>query len=835
MKKLPIHDVLQEIKDTFKTQQSLILEAPPGAGKSTIVPISFLGELFLGNKQIIMLEPRRIAARMVATRMAKLLGEEVGQSVGYQIKMDSLYSKKTKILVVTEAILVKKLQANQSLDDVAMIIFDEFHERSIHTDLSLALAIEVQSLLRDDLKLLVMSATLNSDSISGLLPDAKKISSFGKSYEIENIYLDIKTPLADSKNINQLLFKTVIKSIKEDDGDILVFLAGTKEIKKLQNSLNEVLNSKDILVLELYSNLSKKEQEKALEINKKRKIILSTNIAQTSLTIEGVKVVIDSGLEKLSRYNYSNSMNHLELSFISLDSSIQRAGRAGRLSNGKCYKLWHETKILLQSTQAEILRSDLSSLVLDLALWGSELNELKFLDIPQNKIIQKTKDTLYKLKMLDKSYKITNLGRQALKLGLHPRFAYMILRANELSYAYEACILAALLSEKDIYLNSFRDSDLLSRFMSIYNKEFDNNYINKFYAKEILKQADSFYVRLKKIQTIQKKYSAFKQDMISILLLFAYPDRLAKQREKNGNRYILSNSKGAIIHNEDTLFNQEYLVVANLHAQNKDSFINLALSISMPLIKQYFKHLIKDKQNISYNKDSKKFDIKIFTQFLNLTLEIKTIKDTSNINYKKLLIELIKKEGLELLTWSKKAVNLKNRLNFINHHKKEEFTGFSDEELLKTLDTWLEPYLDNIKTIKELEQLDMYIILTSLISWDKQELLNSLAPLSIKVPSGSNIFIDYSNSEKPCMSVRLQEMFGLNDTPCILNSSLALQIQLLSPASRPVAITYDLKSFWHNSYDDVAKELRGKYKKHYWPKDPFEAVATSKIKKYMKL
>ncbi len=832
MKILPIHEVLDDVKNVLKAHSTLILQAPPGAGKSTVVPISLLDESWLKDKIIIMLEPRRVAARMVATQMSRLLGEEVGQSVGYQVKMNSCYTNKTKILVVTEAILVRRLQANQTLDDVAMVIFDEFHERSIHTDLSLALSLQVQELLRDDLKILIMSATLNSEEISKLLGDVPVITSKGKNYEVETTYLDIKTKQPDFKAINSVLLNTTLKATKENDGDILIFLAGVKEIKNLQTSLVNSSLSKDILVLPLYSVLSKKEQDMAILKSQKRKIILSTNIAQTSLTIEGVKVVIDSGLEKLSRYNYANAMDHLELAFISKDSAVQRAGRAGRLSNGKCYRLWHEHKILQQSTKPEILRTDLSSLLLDLALWGvDDFGELKWLDIPHVKILEETKEVLKELSMLDDSFKITDFGRDALSLGLHPRFAYMILKANDLGFAYEACLLASLLSEKDIFSNSQRDSDIYSRFTHLYEKDFESAYINRHRAKEARTQADFFYNKLKSIKKVAKKNSEIDQEMLSVLLLFAYPDRLAKQRIKDDNKYKLSNGKGAILHGEDTLFNQEFLVAANLQANDRDSFINLALTISLEKIEQYFSSFIKNEESITYNKEAGKFDIRESSYFLELQLHSKPIQAPKNQNFKKLLLDLVKKEGLELLSWNKKAISLKARVNFLNHHT--EFKNFSDDALLNTLDIWLEPYLEGVTTIKALEDLNVYNMLLSFLSWEDQQLLDTLAPPSVKVPSGSNIYIDYEDYEKPSMKVKIQEVFGLHETPKVLNNTLALQIHLLTPAMTPMQITYDLKSFWENSYSEVRKEIRGKYKRHYWPENPFEAVATSKTKKHM--
>ena len=834
MKNLPIYDVLDEIKTTLTKSSKLIVEAPTGAGKSTLLPISLLNELWLEDKMIIMLEPRRVAARMVATQMAKLLGEEVGQRVGYQVKMESCYSKQTKLLVVTEAILVRKLQSDQALEDVAMVIFDEFHERSIHTDLSLALCLQVQELLRPDLKLLIMSATLDSRELKNLLGDVPVVTSQGKIYDVENIYLEANIKQPDYKSINTLLLNTTLKAIKEDEGDILVFLAGAREIQKLQISLEESLKDKDIEILPLYSNLSKEKQDKAVTKSNKRKIILSTNIAQTSLTIEGVKIVIDSGLEKVSVYNNSNAMNHLELYFISNDSAIQRAGRAGRLSNGKCYKLWHKSKILQDTSKAEILRTDLSSFFLDLALWGYEdIREFKFLDYPSKIVEDNTNLVLQELQMLNEDNQISTLGKKALTLGLHPRLAFMILRANELGFAYEASLLSAMLSEKDIFKNISSNSDIYSRFLHLYEKDFDSVYINKFQATNILKQAEFFYNKLKSIETINKKVKGINEESLSILLLLAYPDRLAKQRGKNDNRYKLSNGKGAILNQEDSLFNEEFLVIANLNAQNKDSYINQALKISLQTIEKEFESYINKKESITYNKENKKFDIKEHYYFYELELYSRAISNESKHDFSKLILELIKKEGLELLTWSKKVIELQNRVNFVNENMNSEFPLFTNEALLKSVDIWLEPYLQNITTVKELEALDMYSILLGIIPWEKQQLLDTLAPSGICVPSGSNIKIDYSNSKNPILAVKIQEMFGLNVTPKILNNSIALQIHLLSPALRPIQITNDLKSFWENSYDEVRKELFSKYKKHYWPTNPFEAVATNKTKKNM--
>ncbi|WP_121626362.1 ATP-dependent helicase HrpB [Poseidonibacter antarcticus] len=845
MKKLPINDVIPKIQETLKNTNKLILEAPAGAGKSTMVPISLLDELWLKDKIIIMLEPRRVAARAVAFQMAKLLGQKIGQTVGYQVKMDSCFSKDTKILVVTEGILTRKLQSDQALENVAMIIFDEFHERSIHTDLSLALSLQSQELLRDDLKILLMSATLNSSKIASLLGDVEVIKSKGRMFDIEDIYLkeDIKHPTQEA--LNDILLSLILKSIKEDEGDILVFLAGMKEIRNISEKLNYKLSNTNIEILPLHSNLTKEEQDKAINKSINRKVILSTNIAQTSLTIEGIKVVIDSGLEKQIRFNPSNDMNHLEYTFISKQSAIQRAGRAGRLSSGKCYKLWHKNRILKESSKPEILRADLSSFLLDVTLWGVEdLSELKLLDIPSDEIIDSSKQLLKDIDMLDAKGNITRYGKQSLSLGIHPRFANMIFKANDLGFAKDACLLASLLLENDIFKNSFSSCDLYERYLILKEKSFNNEFINKYRAKQVLDQSTYLYNKLERtidITKIAKNNIKLEKEMLGVLLLYAYPNRLAKLREKNDNKYKLSNEKGALLNNKDMLFNSEYLVVPRINAKELNSHIIHACSISLEYIKKYFSSYLRQIDLVTYKKERNSLDIKTATYFFKLELYSNPNLKIKKEKYPLLLIDLIKKEGLELLSWSKKAQDLISKVCFINYHIKNEeqkntvdikLPDFTQNGLLKDIKN-IEPFLQNITSVKQLKNVDTYSYLTSLIPWNDLQTIEKLLPNSIKVPSGSNIKIDYSDIKIPILKVKIQEIFGLKQTPKILNNTLALQIHLLSPAQRPIQITYDLESFWKNSYVEVRKELRGKYKKHYWPENPYKAIATNKLKRNM--
>ncbi|AXX92695.1 ATP-dependent helicase HrpB [Malaciobacter molluscorum LMG 25693] len=813
MNNLPIYEVLDELKLKLKHENRVILQATTGSGKSTVIPISLLKEDYLKNKKIIVLEPRRLAARVIAKQLAKNLNENVGKTVGYQVKLDSCFSKETKILVITEALLIRKIQSNQSIDDIGLIIFDEFHERSIHTDLTLAFSLQIQEFLREDLKLLIMSATLNSEKLSEFL-NASIITSIAKNYDVKNIYLpkDIRQPKYEDVS---LVIETIYKALTYTNKNILVFLHGQKQIIEVKNSLNI---SKDILVLPLYSNLNKKLQDLAISKQNKRKIILATNVAQTSLTIEDVNVVIDSGLEKVSRYDSSTGLNYLELSFISKESALQRQGRAGRLENGICYKLWHESKILDETLKPEILRTDLTQTLLELSLWQiNSFDDLKWIDKPNEISITHAKELLVNLNMMDENYKITSFGQKAIKLGIHPRFAYMILKANQLGFAYEASILASIFNENGI------NNDIFSFFIDCYEKQKNAN---------ILKEANLYIKKLKEVESINKK--TFSYDLLGVLALFAYPDRLGKIREKDDIRYKLSNNKGAKLSKDNILFNEDFLVAINVNTNNIDSFIINAFKINLNDIYKYFSFYIKEEENIIFDKKNNKLQSRKTKYFLNLELDITPCKiDESNL--KNLIIQVIKEEGLTLFNWDKKAILLKQRVDFLNYNDKTlGFASFDEKDLLNDIEDWLSIYLNDIKSIFDLKKLDLYSILINRLSWKQQKELDQLAPIYYLAASGSKIKIDYSNIKLPKLSIKIQEIFGTYDSIKILNNKIILQIELLSPALRPIQITNDLRSFWQNSYEEVRKELRGKYKKHYWPENPYSAQATNKLKKNMK-
>ncbi len=855
MPKLPINNVLPDIKKTLKAHNRVVLQAPPGAGKTTAVPIALLDQAWLQSKQIIMLEPRRLAARNAAARMAFLLGEKVGQRIGYQIRQDNCFSDKTKILVVTEGILTRKLQADPELKNTALVIFDEFHERNLHADLSLALCLQSQQIIREDLKILVMSATLNTEAISGLLSGAPIIQSEGRSFPVEVHHLDKSIKQNEPRELLAALSSKVKHVIKNHDDNCLVFLPGVKEINQLAGQINTFLKTEsisNILLAPLHGSLSKQQQDQAIATTADgiRKIVLATNIAETSLTIDGINCVIDSGMERTLQYNPSSGMNRLITQNISQDSAVQRAGRAGRLSAGVCYRLWTEQQQqrLLKHATAEILHSDLSSLILELANWGvRQPDELQWLDTPPDSASEQAKELLRQLNAIDNKGNISQHGRDMLRLGTHPRLAHMMLKAATLQQAYLACLLASLLSEKDLFLanaeKSYDIHDRLNILRSIQSSNKNPHGIDSQQCKRIIQSADDFFRRLKQNtkQSLQKNYD---DEFAGILLAFAYPDRIAKQRSPDKPAYLLSNGKGASIPPFLQHHLHEYLVVANLDAGQGEAKIYLASEISEQQLQDYFSDHIKHTESITWNETQQRVEAKQSSYIGKIVLHEKLVTPENRDGVLHCLINAIKETGLQCFNWSPQADNLKQRVQFINSHAEnnpalkkqpgdEPLPDFSEQSLLDTLTDWLLPYLKNENSFKQIQKLDMHALLLNQLSWQQQQLIEKLAPEKISVPSGSSIKIDYSEPLTPVLAVRLQEVFGMYQTPTLLNGQVKLMMHLLSPARRPMQVTQDLNSFWQTTYHQVKKELRGKYKRHYWPDDPFTAQATSKTKKQM--
>ena len=619
------------------------------------------------------------------------------------------------------------------------------------------------------------------------------------------------------------------KLINEEEGNILVFLPGVREITAVEKLLNSE-NFKDVYISTLYGNLSKEDQNRAIKAPPKgtRKIVLSTNIAQTSLTIEGIKIVIDSGLHNVSIFSPFSGMNRLESSFISQDSATQRAGRAGRLSPGKAYRLWHRSKILIKHDIPEILSADLTQLLLELAVWGNDdITTLSWMDLPPQTALHHAKTLLQDLGAIDKNGIITPHGRAMSKYPMHPRLAHMMLKAKELDLSYEASLLAVLISEKDIYRNTFGSSDLRERVSVLHDvrrrRVIDTQYID-------LKQCQYLLKNAKRIEKVQRESVVL--DRVGVLLSFAYPDRIAKLRSDKSATYLLANGKGALLHSQDELFSTGFLVIADVDAKKSNATIYKAAGITYAQIEEHLDEQMYRYEDLTWNDEQQRVEAREVTKLGAITLKVLQVKNISQEKVIEVLIEELEALGLEVLHWSKEATSLRQRVNFLNAHG-VGLPNFSDDYLLENMDVWLAPYLTGISTLRACQNLDLHTILLGQLSYKETKQLDSLAPRKLKVASGSNISIDYRNPEQPLLAVRLQEMFGTKSTPTVLDGKVKLMLHLLSPASRPMQVTMDLESFWKNTYSEVKKELRGKYKKHYWPDDPYTAIATNKTKKRM--
>lgn len=844
MQNLPVQEALPELKSALAVHTRAVLQAPPGAGKTTIVPLALMDEAWLEGKMIIMLEPRRLAARNAASRMADLLGEKAGERIGYQIRNERCHGKKTRILVVTEGILTRRLQSDPALEGVGLVIFDEFHERNLHADLGLALSLQSQELLRDDLKLLVMSATLNTTAVSALLllDDAPVIQSEGRSYPVDIRYLDPKIPLPDRRTLIPSAAEVIETLLTSEKGSILVFLPGAGEITRLEKRLLGILEEKkitDTLIAPLYGMMDKKAQDAAIAAHPGiRKVVLATNIAETSLTIEGITLVVDSGLQRTVIFHPGTGMDRMETRFISKDSATQRSGRAGRLGPGKCYRLWHESKVLRPHRAPEILQADLTPLMLEIAAWGAEVSDLHWMDTPPESATAHAAELLEELGALDASGKITPHGRDILALGLHPRLAHMILRAKALGYAYEASLLAAALEEKDIFTDASRfSSDLIVRLRILHEGKWKRPGIDAWRCKQIIQEAHRFRER----SDARDHVDNIDTDITGVLLAFAYPDRIAKCRGTNEQRYLLSGGKGALLSEGDEQTGEPYLVVADLEGSGVEARIYLAAPIRKEQLEDACGDLIRRETETTWNRESRRLEARERTRLGSLILSEQPAPLPTGEAAARALIEGIRTEGPDTLPWTKESRALRQRVTFLNRHKEAypsllgglDLPDLRDKTLSETMEAWLLPYLDGITSLEGCKKLDMKAILLGLIPWEVQQRLDELAPSHITVPSGSRIAVDYSDPDTPVLAVRLQELFGRQETPSVLKRAFPLLIHLLSPAHRPMQVTKDLASFWQNGYDEVKKELRGKYKKHYWPDDPLTAQATGKTKKFM--
>ncbi|MBL0385266.1 ATP-dependent helicase HrpB [Tumebacillus sp. ITR2] len=827
---LPIDVVLPELKETLRGRVSAVLVAPPGAGKTTRIPLALVDEPWLNGQKILMLEPRRLAARAAASFMASVLGEAVGETVGYRVRMDTKVGPKTRIEVVTEGVLTRMLQGDQALEGYGIVIFDEFHERSLHADLGLALCLQSQEMLREDLRVLVMSATLEAEPVAELLGDAPILKSEGRAFPVETRFASRRA----EGRVEPAVVRTIIEALEKETGDILVFLPGTGEIRRTEALLAEQgLGKAKVRISPLHGSLSREEQDLALTPCQphERKIVLATSIAETSLTVEGVRVVIDSGQMRVPRFSPRTGMTRLETTTVSRPSADQRRGRAGRLGPGVCYRLWSEAEDqqLKPRSTPEILEADLAPLALELATWGvADPSELLWLDPPPAAAYAQALTLLQQLGALDPDGKITAHGRRLAELGMHPRLAHMILQADPLGYGAMACELAALLNERDILRGDrLADADLRLRLdvlRAVQEKTtMPGTAVDTSAARRILTEAGQWK------RTLGLKSNTFDSDAAGLLLAFAYPDRIA-QRRTNG-RFLLQNGRGAVLPQVQALSSEPYLVAAELDDQGTESRIYLAAPLDLEILKLHFQNEITDERLVEWDTTTQSVKARTRERFGALILRDMQLTNPSPEEILPALLQGIASVGLEKsLPWTKNARQLQQRLCFLHHADPANWPDASEKALTATLPDWLGPHLYGAKNLNAVSRLNLTQLLESLLTWEQQRELEASAPTHITVPSGSRIPIDYSDPESPVLAVRLQEVFGLPETPRIARGRVPILMHLLSPAQRPVQVTRDLASFWANAYFEVKKDLKGRYPKHYWPEDPWNAVPTNRVR-----
>ncbi len=834
----PIDAILPKLKETITASPAVVLHAPPGAGKTTRVPLALLEAVPLEQGRIVILEPRRIAAVSAARWMAKTIGEEAGGTVGYTIRFDTRTSEKTRIEVVTEGVLTRRIQSDPGLEGTAMVIFDEFHERSIHADLALALCLDVRKGLRPDLKILVMSATLDPGPIAKLLGNAPVITSIGKAFPVEERYLEDKAGMLPVRVANAVKI-----ALKETYGDILVFLPGSGEIKACVKALQETLNigSDRIALHALYGDLPFDEQERAIMPSKDaRKIVLATNIAETSLTIEGVHVVIDSGLTRMLRYDPSTGMNRLVTVPVSRASAEQRKGRAGRLGPGVCYRLYgsHDLHSMLPFTQPEILLSDLAQLVLELTVWGvKDARELSWLDRPPSAAWDSALRLLQELGALDRSGSVTAVGRAIARFPLHPRLGRLMMRAKELGCPGLGADLAAILTERDIFRHSaagrkIDDPDILQRIESLqcWRTGKGTDSLADPSALRAVERTSKQLARLTAAAAEKPLRDTIAPDAVSRLLLSAFPDRICKRREEGGGRFIHVQGRGVRLSPDSHLGSSSYLIAVAVDAGEKtEGFVHIAAAVDEELIRSECASRIETIRRVEWDRKENRIKAAVEERYGALLLSKRPFTPT-DVEAAPILCETVRMTP-GVLTFSREARQFQARVGLMKRSFPEEtWPDLSDEELFQRPEEWLVSWLAGIRSAQGLSGLNVLPALRARLSGKQQRLLDERAPLSITVPSGSNVALDYTSGDQPVLAVKLQEMFGLADTPAIVNGRVKIVLHLLSPARRPVQITQDLKGFWNTSYQEVKKDLKGRYPKHPWPDDPWNAVPTRRTK-----
>ncbi|MBA3672736.1 MAG: ATP-dependent helicase HrpB [Gemmatimonadaceae bacterium] len=825
---LPIDPVLPELLAVLERGASAVLAAPPGAGKTTRVPLALLGARWLGGGRIVMLEPRRLAARAAARRMAAQLGESVGDTVGYRVRGDSRVGSNTRVEVVTEGVLSRAIVRDPSLHGVGAVIFDEYHERSLVADVGLALTLQTQELLRPELRVLVMSATLDGDAVASLLGGAPVVRSTGRAFPVTVRHVRPR----DGARIEATVAAAIRRALADDPGSVLAFLPGAAEIRRTQDLLAASALASSVTVHPLFGDLAPAEQDAAIASATAghRKVVLATSIAESSLTIDGVGIVVDSGLARVPRFTVRTGMTRLETVRISRPSADQRAGRAGRTAPGVCYRLWSEEEHASLSARAtpEMLEADLASLALDLAAAGiDDPRALRWLDVPPSGAFSQARELLRTLGALDTRGRISPHGQAMSEVATHPRLAHLLLAGRERGLGSAAALVAALLDERDLFVGQpgERDVDLRVRVAIAAGRRggASGPGVDRATLERVRDQARRWRAQLGVVE------GAIDEDAAGLLLALAYPDRVGVRRKPGSDRFLLRNGAGAVLPEGSSLGRADWLVVAELDGRAPESRIRIAAPLERSELDDLFDDTLDVEDVIEWDATGGAIVAVRRERLGAIVLRERPLRELDEWRANAVLITAIRRADGLALPWTDNARRTRDRIAFIGSID-ASWPDVSNDALLSTMEDWLASHLGGIRRREELEALDLGAILLEQLSWAQRRALDELAPTHVVVPTGSRVSVEYADPIAPYVAVRLQELFGLADGPRVGGGRVPLVLRLLSPAQRPVQITRDLAGFWATSYADVRRDLRGRYPRHAWPEDPAHAEPTRRAR-----
>ncbi len=857
---LPVTPLLPEVGGALAGPGRAVLVAPPGAGKTTLVPLALLDAPWLKGRKVILLEPRRLAARAAARRMAHLLGEsDVGGTVGYRIRMETRVGPRTRIEVVTEGVLTRMLQSDPTLQGVGALLFDEFHERSLAAELGLALALQAADLFREDLRILVMSATLDAGPVSALLGEeasAPVLRSEGRAHPVETRWRE--RPVEGW--IEPAVIGTVRRALDETEGDLLVFLPGAGEIRRVERGLRDEGLPDGVRIHPLFGALSREAQDEALSAAPPgtRKVVLATAIAETSLTIEGVRVVVDAGRMRVPRFDPGTGMTRLETVRVTRDAADQRRGRAGRTAPGVCYRLWTrgEERGLVPRRIPEIREADLAPLALELAVWGADARDLRWLEPPPPGALSQARELLEALEILDPAGDITPHGREVSRMGLHPRVGHMLVRGRERGLGPLACDVAAILGDRDFLRGDggAPDADLRLRVELLQRHRRDRRggsglpgyQVDRGGVARALKESR----HLGRVLGVPVAGSGAdagggggggkgaeweELSEVGLLVALAYPDRIGRRRPEARGRFLLRSGRGARFAESQSLEEVEWLVAAEVEGSGREARIFRAAPLEEETVERHWGPFIQEDREVAWDPDAGRVQARRIRRLGAIVLSAARLADPDPTKTAAALLEGLRLEAgkgraLKALPWTRETDQLRQRLHFLHHLDPDRWRPASMEALVQELEEWLLPFVSGMRSLEDLSRVELREALLSPLNWEDRTLLDRWAPTHLEVPSGSRIPLDYSDPEAPVLAVRLQEVFGLTQTPRIGGGRIPLTFHLLSPARRPVQVTRDLESFWGEGYFQVRKDLRGRYPKHYWPEDPHEAQATRRVR-----